>query len=455
MSTTPYQFIRRGQLFIVPVGPSIAEVPYPVQSFTKPRDYSLWVHGRIEEPAFQLDHARMPPSLYQDVRNDLVRYSPVEVTRSAFQRSNHAYVGVIDSKGQPYYFALDSRGMSVRAVEIDDDRVWKTFDKLAVQEHMQAVRARRHDATAEMKNVDRELSEPKLVVMMKGDYAAEMRRIGAELAEQCEEEDLDPPRPEDDAEKAAKWTPQNQFNYKPARSSWWRNMPKDKQPKQAKQPKEKTAKQPREKKLRATPEQRTQAHLEQYEARARGRQAVRDKLRGERKKTKQAKPKASNDRLDAWRKKHPGGNVDAVAAHPFAKALPKGGSKEKAVKKTPSKKASSKKVGAGGKPRYSYPGEKKKAGAKKPGAGGAKQQPLLVIAAKHDDSKHADPAELANQLGVSIRTLQHTARQHGRSGFGKFMRSHLKRFAAKHRLDPDFWNTLYERLHDMEPPTPA
>ena len=115
-------------------------------------------------------------------------------------------------------------------------------------------------------------------------------------------------------------------------------------------------------------------------------------------------------------------------------------SKETPVKKTPSKKASTKKVGAGGKPRYTYPNEKK-GGAKAPGA-----KVPLVVAADHDGTKHADPGELANQLNVSVRTLQYVARKLGRSGFSKFMRSHLKRFAAKHRLDPDYWNTLYDRL---------
>jgi hypothetical protein len=318
-TTTPYSFIKRGNLFIIPVGPSIAEVPYPTQSHIKPREYSLWVNGSIEEPAFQLDHARMPPSLFQEVRNDLVRYSPVEVTRSAFHRSNHAYVGVIDSKGKPYYFALDSRGISVREAKIDDERVWKTFDQLAEQEHMMAVRKRRHDADAEMVGVDRELSEPKLV-LTKG-ITIHRRPL--------------------------------------------------------------------------TKKQRKGA--------------------------------------DDWR---------------FKKALPKK-AKETSVKKTPNKTASKKVVGAGGKPRYTYPNEKK------PGAKpGGKQQVPLVVAADHDDSKHADPSELANQLGVSVRTLQHTARRLGRESFAKFMRSHLKRFAAKHRLDPDYWGTLYERLHDMEPPNP-
>lgn len=368
MTATPYAFIKRGNLFIVPVGPSIDEAPYPTQALTKPPDFSLWVHGRIQEPGLHLDRARMSTSLCREVHDDLTRFSPVEVTRSAFHRSSHAYVGVIDSRGTPYYFALDSRGVSVREAN-PGDAAWKAFDRLATDEHMAAVRQRRSDAASEMRQVDRELSEP--IVVTKGikygkkvewkrdvphsswwrhgkvkqkkpegeseavapteksdealrigaRYAAEMRRVGAELAEQNGESDLDPPRPED-----ALW-------------------------------------------------------------------------------------------LDV------------------EKALPKK-AKESGVKKTPSRKASKKQAGAGGKTRYTYPQEKKG-----PGVNG--QVPLVVV---HDDTKHADPAELANQLGVSVRTLVRTARRLGSDGFATFMRARLKRFAAKHRLDPDYWDTLYANL---------
>lgn len=291
MSTTPYSFIKRGNLFIIPVGPSIAEVDYPTYTLEKPRDYSQWVHGKVDQPPFDLDKARMPPSLYQDVRDDLVRFSPVAVSRSAFRKSNHAYVGVIDSNGKPYYFALDSRGISVKPAAVDDDKVWKTFDRLSEDEQTMAVRERRANAAKEMVVVDRELSDPKLVLLIK------------------------------------------------------------------------------------------------------------------------ALPKKANDGE---------------------------------VKKTPTKKASKKQVGAGGKPRYTYPNEKK--GAAKPGAN--RQVPLVVV--NHDDSKHADPNELANQLGVSVRTLRRIAKKLGREEFSRFMRSRLKRFAAKHRVDPDYWGTLYGQLAATE-----
>jgi hypothetical protein len=536
VTSTPYQFIKRGSLFIIPVGPSIAEVPYPTQPYTKYPDYSLWVHGKITEPALHLDNARMP-GLYQEVRDDLVRYSPVEVTRSAFQRSQHAYVGVIDSRGTPYYFALDSRGLSVREVDRNDDRVWKTFDRLAVEEHMVAVRKRRTDSAAEMVQVDHELREPILVVS---------KALRSQKAVQHRKEHKPPkPSPKTGVPTTRLHTINRdaQGKTRPSRAF---HLPSSKPDKKPKEPK-------------PTSEQKEHAHLARYEARLRGKQAIKDKLRAERqqlKPAKQQKPKASDERLNAWRAKHPGGNVEAMQAHPFAKSnprlvirvgdyaaemrrvgalhaaecgeedldpprpedfevekatLPNGRAKghklsdldqeqlrigarherehttdkdiarriaadhlvedqdyykklrcvEKALpkkakeekpKKTPNSKATKKQAGAGGKTRYTYPGEKK-GGAKKPGAKTTgKPAPLIV---EHDDTKNANPDELANQLGVSVRTLQRTAKRLGRDGFTKFMRPHLKRFAAKHRLDPDYWGTLYEKLRASDVKVPA
>lgn len=338
MVTTPYQFAKRGNLFIVPVGPTIADAPPPVQSIARPPDNSLWVHGQIQEPGLHLDSARMSPRLYREVRDDLTRYSPVEVTRSVIQRSHHAYVGVIDSRGTPYYFALDSRGVSIREAS-SEDAAWKAFDRLADLEHKEAVRQRRSEAEDEMRRVDRELSNPALVVVKSEGvvdaakhagllYAAMMRRIRVDDIESgVIIDDLDPICPDE-------------------------------------------------------------------------------------------------ERL-----------LDTLVV---VKALPKKANSEN-TKKAPSSKASKKQAGAGGKTRYTYPREK--AGTK-PGRGGG-PVPLVVV---HDDTKHADPNELANQLNVSVRTLQHAASHLGRDGFCSFMRARLKRFSAKHRLDHDYWNTLYANL---------
>lgn len=326
--TTPYQFVNRGNLFITPVGPAIAEVPYPAQSFTKPPDFSLWVHGKIQEPGLHLDSARMTTDLYREVRGDLTRFSPVEVTRSAIRRSDHAYVGVIDSRGTPYYFALDSRGVSVREAP---ESAWKAFDQLATEEHMAAVRQRRTESAGEMRRVDRELSEPALVIT-----------------------------------KGIRYGKKVEWRRDVPHSTWWRNVKRKRPPKEPK-----------------------------------------------------------GDAADS-------GEADA-AEKSVRKALPRK-NKEGETKKTPSRKAVKKQAGAGGKTRYTYPQEK--------GRGGA-QVPLVVT---HDDHKHADPSELANQLGVSVRTLRRAAVQLGSDKFSTFMRSRLKTFAQKHRLDPDYWGTLYAAL---------
>lgn len=419
--STPYQFVSRGNLFITPVGPSIADAPYPTQPFTKPPDYSLWVHGQILEPGLYLDRARMSPSLYREVRDDLTRYAPVEVTRSAFRRAEHAYVGVIDSRGTPYYFALDSRGVSVR--EAPTDAAWKAFDRLADDEHMAAVRQRRVDAAEETRRIDRELSEPVLIIT-----------------------------------KGLKYGKKVEWKHDVPHSSWWRNIPKER--------------------------------------------GGNDESEGdavEQKPKKEPKPKASESKMDAWRVKYPSGRVtrqnpkvakgskipngrakgkrrsdfdqkqlrvgsqhelehtsdqdvasriamDHLVEDPdyyiklkkIEKALPKN-DKNGDVKMAPTSKASKKQAGAGGKTRYTYPQEKNKPKVNP----GPDYVPLVVV---HDDTKHADPSELANQLGVSVRTLQRCARKLGGDEFAKFMRSHLKRFAAKHRLDPDYWGTLYANL---------
>ena len=356
--STPYQFIKRGNLFITPVGSSINDVPYPTQTLTKPREFSLWVHGKVEEPEFQLDKARMPPSMYQEVRKDLSKYSSVPVSRSAFRRSQHAYVGVIDSLGKPYYFALDSRGFSCREVPINDDRVWKTFDRLAGEEQMMAIKQRRQRADEEMEQVDRELSEPLLVIMKfchckegKGDV------IPGGIADKKSPSDFDP------------------------------------------------------KKFAAG----TKVEMEHTSSRAIASEIARDHL---------------TEDPDYYEK------LKTIEKSPLlvVKALPRK-SKEEAVKKPkPTSKAVKKQAGAGGKTRYTYPQEGK---AKLP-----KPEPLIV-APPQDAKQRVDPSELANQLGVSKLTLTTIASKLGRKGFSRYMRSHLKRFAAKHGLGHDYWDQIY------------
>jgi 2'-5' RNA ligase len=455
MSTTPYQFINRGNLFITPVGPSIAEVPYPTQQFTKPREFSLWVHGQIEEPAFQLDRVRMPPSLYQSVREDLVIYSPVEVSRSAFRRSDHAYVGVIDSKGKPYYFALDSRGISVREADIDDQRVWKTFDRLSDEERGMALRKRRVEAAKEMTNVDRELSRPQLIIKADGHtgtmvalhlpraVAEQVAIPGGESPESMHitvvylGKDLTEEQ-KSGALAAVRRISQKSGPIKAMLGGVGRFSASH------------------------TSEGKDVIYLSvDSPDLTRIRPQLLEELAAEGIVPSNAHGYVPHITLAyvATTARTPIKRFPPVAVEfpclsltvadekmllPFTtplviKALPKK-TKEEKVKKTPNKKASSKKAGAGGKTRYNYPNEKKG------GAGGKPAQPLPLVVVQHDDSKNANPSELANQLGISIRTLQRCAQRLGREGFSKFMRSHLKRFSAKHRLDPDYWGTLYARL---------
>lgn len=552
---TPYQFAKRGNLYVVPVGPSIADVPHPVQPTTKPPDYSLWVHGQIQEPGLQLDRARMSTRLYREVRDDLTRFSTVEVTRSAIRRSSHAYVGVIDSRGTPYYFALDSRGVSVREAETSE-LAWKAFDLLAEEEHMAAVRQRREESAGEMRRVDRELSAP--LVVTKGIRYGKKVEWHGEVPHSSwwrNAKRKKPPKEPSDgaagsehAEKAAtgpastaagrrdrpgglrgpKRAPDlHAYNQKRGeheaaggiavghtriRPSHGDEAKPAAEPRHYAErpdhiiggPGHRIAGEPEpEPKPRGTTSlwrpgddarRATAATRERSNERERGAIVRRHQAKDEESKRRAAAPR--DDHEDAPPAKKRGwlrrlfGKGDAllvalptcrvvgrgspgllyasevrrvgaeladqtgeedldpprdedVAVDPpragevllVAKALPRGGKDDK-VKRTPSRKASKKQAGAGGKTRYTYPQEKKGAGAKKPA-------PLVAV---HDDTKRADPAELANQLGVSVRTLQRAARRLGSDGFATFMRSRLKRFAAKHRLDPDYWNTLYAAL---------
>lgn len=398
MSTTPYQFISRGNLFITPVGPSISEAPYPTQSFTKPREFSLWVRGKVEEPEFQLDQARMPPSMYQEVRKDLSKYSSVPVSRSAFRRSQHAYVGVIDSLGKPYYFALDSRGFSCREAPVNDDRVWKTFDQLAGEEQLMAIKQRRHAADEEMEQVDRELSEP-LLVISKGLKKAKV--------------------------KIEQWPLLHGSS-----TSTTVRMPKEKKERFLAAIGKRGGKPPSPSHLTRVTEHGYDTHNAQGERikkpslyqRARG-------LLGKPRTDITEEGHPTKPQLPAARVVRQLGSGKKVE-----KALPKKSKEEPVKKPKPASGASKKQMGAGGKTRYTYLQEGK---AKLP-----KPTPL-VVALPQETRQNVDPTELANQLGVSKLTLTKIASKLGRKGFSRYMRSHLKRFAAKHRLGHDYWDQIY------------
>jgi hypothetical protein len=397
MSTTPYQFISRGNLFITPVGPAISEVPYPTQTMTKPREFSLWVNGRVEEPEFQLDKLRMPPSMYQEVRKDLSNYSTIPVSRSAFRRSQHAYVGVIDSLGKPYYFALDSRGFSCREVPINDDHVWKTFDRLAGEEQMMAIQKRRQAADVEMDQVDREMSEP-LLVLSKG-----LRRKGdvipGGLADKKTPSDFDP--------KKIKAGIKVEMEHTSSRTIAPCGCRACDDVKKAK-----------------------------YEARKPDGTPVKKPSLYQKLRNFVGKPRTdvTDTGEDAPQLPRATARIKKTPKLLLTKALPKKAKEETVAKPKPTSKAVKKQAGAGGKTRYTYPQEGK---AKLP-----KPTPL-VVALPQDEKQVVDPTELANQIGVSMLTLSKIAGKLGRKGFSRYMRSHLKRFAAKHRLGHDYWDQIY------------
>jgi len=134
-------------------------------------------------------------------------------------------------------------------------------------------------------------------------------------------------------------------------------------------------------------------------------------------------------------------------AKKIEKALPRT-SKEKPVKKAPHNKASSKKAGSTGKTRYSYPQEDNKPKAPK-----KKANPVATPPPEDDTPPSADPTDLANQLHMSVATLQRIAQRFvdnqklgGRKGFMAFMKTRLKDFAGKHRIDGDYWGLIFTAL---------
>jgi len=150
-----------------------------------------------------------------------------------------------------------------------------------------------------------------------------------------------------------------------------------------------------------------------------------------------------------------------------SKALPKKPAEEKPVKRQDAGKASKKVAGAGGKTRYSYPGEKGGDKEQAPTAMSdrAQQEPAPEqeqdpIQAPQASAKTADPAEFANQLKLSVTTLTTIAKRFldnpklkGRDGFISFMMSSLKAVVEKHHLDRDYFGLLFDSLtgNSVEP----
>lgn len=297
------------------------EVPVPSYPLVIPEG-AQWLRGQLIDPSerFKLDDQFIPPGIYKTVRNDISQYADISCTRIALSKHNNEYIGVIDSNGDPYFFSINSMGMTARKAD-DPEAAWKIFDELMTQE----------------------------------------RKVGLDYRREKANDDLKP------------------LN------------------------------------------------------------------------------KAHRD-------------VESEMLHPVVKALPRKDktSKDRDAKKTPSKKSSSKKAGKNGKTRYNYPQDKKqKTSGKEPGASDqngpqkvaerTQQQkesggdPITVP--RQQQPKSVDPQQVANQMQLPVHTLKHVAERFveneklgGRSGFVKFMKTRLKDFAEKHKLDGDFFGLLFDAL---------
>lgn len=179
------------------------------------------------------------------------------------------------------------------------------------------------------------------------------------------------------------------------------------------------------------------------------------------------------------------------------KALPRQSPEEKAAKEKPAGskplKASGKKLGSGGRVRYSYPGEKggdKQGKASGPSseeeedpqpksklaipAAAPEQEPVEVPNGQKpppddprppDDTKHqqlqhsVNVGELQAALGISrdalmkivARFTSNTGAHGGRSGFIEFMSVHLKNFIQEHGLEGDYFGLVYDVLTGARP----
>jgi len=129
----------------------IAQVPlpaYPVLGNIKPGGVLLSGKLASAVDTLKLDTRDMPPSRFKSVRDDISRYSPIPVTRVALRRSEHAYIGIIDSNNEPYIFALNSQGILVKRAP-DAEHAWQLFDHYMDAERATALETRRYVAAKE------------------------------------------------------------------------------------------------------------------------------------------------------------------------------------------------------------------------------------------------------------------------------------------------------------------
>lgn len=129
----------------------IHEVPMPNWPLGFPKEGTVWLGGHINEPLdqFKLDSQFLPPGIYKTVRDDLARWCSVPVTRAAISRHKNEYIGVIDSNGEPYVFALNSLGILVRKAE-DSVKAWEAFDQLMDAERAAGLQYKRQRSSDDL-----------------------------------------------------------------------------------------------------------------------------------------------------------------------------------------------------------------------------------------------------------------------------------------------------------------
>lgn len=167
----------------------------------------------------------------------------------------------------------------------------------------------------------------------------------------------------------------------------------------------------------------------------------------------------------------------------LGKALPQGGKEQPSRKPRPTSQAATKKQGAGGRTRYTYPTEKGKPGAA-PTANGPKTKRAGSPQAQQKEVKpreqvggskpqpqpdpvqmeFVDPSKFARLVRVDVAQLkklaskfQTSSKKDGRAKFINFMTGKLKNLSEKHKLDSKYFGLAYDALIAMpsQPTTTA
>lgn len=138
--------------YIVALPTTQVAMPY-YSSVSGQHDEQTWVSGKLtsKAAAHKFDTADLPPSLYQEVRDDITKMAGIPVSRVALRRHGESYVGVIDSNNTPFWFSLSSLGLKTRSVE-KPEFAWEAFETLMSKERKAALERRREHAARDFKD---------------------------------------------------------------------------------------------------------------------------------------------------------------------------------------------------------------------------------------------------------------------------------------------------------------